>query len=89
MREELLYIKNLVEKVCKSHKFNLDSKSEQFIVNFLKERFKIYSEDEFLADEFSKIYRKNVKELELALNDAIMTYIAKQRIEGHKIVRYG
>lgn len=89
MRDALLYIKNVVQKSVDEHGLRMDTKAENFIVNFLKEKFKVMGDDEaFLTEEFSRIYRKNVKELEKTLNEACIAYIAKQKIEGRKIVRY-
>ena len=83
MKRELIYIKLAIERVIKKRGFIIDSKFEDFLLNHLKKRFKIYTIDEDeVIDELSYLYRTRMQDLEAAIDEAIVMY--KEDLRKHQ-----
>jgi hypothetical protein len=78
MIQQLVFIKYAIERVCDRKDCAFTPEFEKFLYGFLKERFKI-SDDDF-PEEISKIYRIRLKELELAIEDAIVRYKNQRKV---------
>jgi hypothetical protein len=72
MRPELSYIKFAIERVCKQRSFISSKEFEDFLSKFLQDRFT--TTEEGLGEELSVLYRTRPKDLEIAIEDAIVRF---------------